>query len=100
MRYADSHKHETRKALLQAASAQLREKGPDGISVASVMTAAGLTHGGFYAHFKSKDALLAEALADTFAHSRKRMSRLLDGLAPREALAAYIDSYVSAEHRD
>jgi TetR/AcrR family transcriptional repressor of nem operon len=100
MRYADTHKDETHRALLKAASAQLRERGPDRLSVASVMKAAGLTHGGFYAHFKSKDALLAEALADTFARSREKVRRLLGGLPPRAALAAYVDFYVSTDHRD
>jgi TetR/AcrR family transcriptional repressor of nem operon len=100
MRYADTHKDETRKALLRAASAQLREKGPDRLSVASVMKSAGLTHGGFYAHFKSKDALLTEALADTFARSQQRVVRLLDGLPPKAALATYVDFYVSPDHRD
>jgi TetR/AcrR family transcriptional repressor of nem operon len=100
MRYADTHKDETRKALLRAASAQLREKGPDRLSVASVMKSAGLTHGGFYAHFKSKDALLTEALADTFARSQQRVLRLLDGLPPKAALATYVDFYVSPDHRD
>jgi TetR/AcrR family transcriptional regulator, transcriptional repressor for nem operon len=47
----------------------LREKGPDRLSVAEVMQAAGLTHGGFYAHFKSKDALLVEALSAAFARA-------------------------------
>jgi TetR/AcrR family transcriptional repressor of nem operon len=100
MRYADTHKDETHKALLKVAAAQLREKGPDRLSVMSVMKAAGLTHGGFYAHFKSKDALLREALADTFTRSRERVGRLLDGLPPKAALAAYVDFYVSTEHRD
>jgi TetR/AcrR family transcriptional repressor of nem operon len=100
MRYADTHKDETHRALLKAAAAQLREKGPDRLSVASVMKSAGLTHGGFYAHFKSKDALLTEALADTFARSRERVRRLLDGLPPKAALATYVDFYVSPEHRD
>jgi TetR/AcrR family transcriptional repressor of nem operon len=100
MRYADTHKEETHRALLKAAAAQLREKGPDRLSVASVMKSAGLTHGGFYAHFKSKDALLTETLADTFARSRARVRHLLEGLPPKAALATYIDFYISADHRD
>jgi len=100
MRYAENHKDETHKAILKVAAAQLRENGPDRISVASVMKAAGLTHGGFYAHFKSKDALMIAALHDTFARSRRRVSHLLDGLPPRRALATYIDFYVAQTHRD
>ena len=100
MRYTQTHKDETHKALLKAAAAQLREKGPDRLSVTGVMKSAGLTHGGFYAHFKSKDALLNETLADVFARSKRRVERLLEGLPPRHALATYIDFYVSDNHRD
>jgi TetR/AcrR family transcriptional repressor of nem operon len=100
MRYAENHKEETHRAILKVAAAQLREFGPDRVSVGSVMKAAGLTHGGFYAHFKSKDALLIEALHDTFARSRHRVARLLEGLPPRHALATYVDFYVAETHRD
>jgi TetR/AcrR family transcriptional repressor of nem operon len=100
MRYARTHKDETRRALLKAAGRQLREQGPDRLSVAGVMKSAGLTHGGFYAHFKSKDALLVETLADAFARSARRVEKLLEGLPPRPALATYIDFYVGEAHRD
>lgn len=100
MRYAETHKDETRKALLAAAAGQLREKGPDRLSIAQVMKAAGLTHGGFYAHFKSKDALLDETLSDIFSKGKRRVARLLEGLPPRHALATYIDFYVGESHRD
>jgi TetR/AcrR family transcriptional repressor of nem operon len=100
MRYADSHKEETHKALLKVAATHLREKGPDRLSVASVMKSAGLTHGGFYAHFKSKDALLNETLAEIFGKSKRRVQRLLEGLPPKHALATYVDFYVAASHRD
>lgn len=100
MRYAQSHKDDTHKALLSVAAAHLREKGPDRLSVASVMKSAGLTHGGFYAHFKSKDALLNETLADVFGKSKRRVQRLLEGLPPKHALATYVDFYVAEKHRD
>ena len=100
MRYAENHKEETHRAILKVAAAQLRAHGPDRISVGSVMKAAGLTHGGFYAHFKSKDALLIAALHDTFDRSRRRVAKLLEGLPPRHALATYIDFYVAETHRD
>src|SRR5689334_21198394 len=100
MRYAENHKEETHKTILKIAAAQLRAHGPDRVSVGSVMKAAGLTHGGFYAHFKSKDALLIEALHDTFARARGRVGALLEGLPPRHALATYIDFYVAETHRD
>jgi uncharacterized protein (TIGR00369 family) len=100
MRYSETHKEETHAKLLKLASKALREKGPDQIVIADVMSAAGLTHGGFYAHFSSKDAFLSESLASAFAHSSGRISRLVEGLPPRDALSAYIDHYVSAAHRD
>jgi len=100
MRYAESHREETHRKLLKLAAAALREKGPDRLGVADVMKAAGLTHGGFYAHFKSKDAFLSETLAEIFAQSQRRVGRMLEGLPPKHALATYIDFYVSTRHRD
>jgi TetR/AcrR family transcriptional repressor of nem operon len=100
MRYAENHKEETHKTILKIAAAQLREQGPDRMSVGSVMNAAGLTHGGFYAHFKSKDALMVAVLRDTFERSGRRVAKLLEGLPPKHALAAYIDFYVAETHRD
>ena len=100
MRYSDTHKDETHEKLLKIAGRALREKGPDGVAVADVMKQAGLTHGGFYAHFKSKDALLVEALEGVFAHSKQKFRAATEGMPPRHALAAYIDFYVSQRHRD
>ena len=100
MRYSETHKTETHAKLLRIAGKALREKGPERLAVAEVMQAAGLTHGGFYAHFKSKDALLAEALEGVFAYSKEKYRRLTEGLPPRHALATYIDFYVSPDHRD
>ena len=54
MRYSDTHKEETRKKVLKAAAVAVRAKGPDGVGVAEIMAEAGLTHGGFYAHFPRK----------------------------------------------
>jgi len=100
MRYADTRKSETHARLVKIAGRALREKGPNGIAVAEVMREAGLTHGGFYAHFKSKDALVVEALEGVFASSKRKFLRAVDGLPPRHALASYIDFYVSTRHRD
>tara|TARA_R110000868_G_scaffold35321_7_gene126799 strand:+ start:4183 stop:4785 length:603 start_codon:yes stop_codon:yes gene_type:complete len=100
MRYNETHKAETHARLLKAGVAALRAKGPDGLSVAEVMKAAGLTHGGFYAHFKSKDAFLAETLSATFAATGRLWERRTAGLEPRAALDAYVDQYVAPLHRD
>jgi len=100
MRYSDTHRDETHEKLLKIAGRALREKGPNGVAVADVMKQAGLTHGGFYAHFKSKDALLVEALEGVFSHAKQKFRAATDGMPPRHALAAYIDFYVSQRHRD
>jgi TetR/AcrR family transcriptional repressor of nem operon len=100
MRYAQTHKQETRAKVLKVAAEALREKGPDGVGVAEVMSAAGLTHGGFYAHFPSKDVFLTETLNEVFAQLTERIRSVTEGLPPREALNAYIDHYVSRRHRD
>lgn len=99
MRYSDTHKEETRKKVVKAAAMAVRAKGPDGVGVAEIMAEAGLTHGGFYAHFKSKEALVAAAVEEAFGQSRRRFSRLTEDMNPTEALDAFIDAYVSAEHR-
>jgi TetR/AcrR family transcriptional regulator, transcriptional repressor for nem operon len=100
MRYSQSHKDETHAKILKIAGRALRAKGPEGVAVAEVMKEAGLTHGGFYAHFKSKDALLAEALEGVFEVSRRKFLAAVEGLPPKAALAAYVDFYVSPRHRD
>jgi len=100
MRYSQDHKDETRQRLLKIAGRALRTKGPDGVAVAEVMKEAGLTHGGFYAHFKNKDAMLVETLGGIFARSRGKFLAATEGLPPRAALASYIDFYVSPRHRD
>jgi TetR/AcrR family transcriptional regulator, transcriptional repressor for nem operon len=100
MRYRETRKQETHDKLVGLAGRALREKGPDQLGVAELMQSAGLTHGGFYAHFKSKDALLAEALENAFVHSGQRVRQVTAGMPARQALATYVDWYVSAAHRD
>jgi TetR/AcrR family transcriptional regulator, transcriptional repressor for nem operon len=100
MRYSGTHKAETHARLVKLAGRALREKGPEKLAVAELMEAAGLTHGGFYAHFASKDALLVEALQGMFEESRRKRHAATDGLPPRQALVDYVDSYLSPAHRD
>jgi TetR/AcrR family transcriptional repressor of nem operon len=99
MRYSEAHKEETRRKVVQAASRAVRAKGPDGIGVAEIMAEAGLTHGGFYAHFPSKEALVVAALEEAFGASAQKFARLTENLSAPEALAAFVDAYVSPEHR-
>src|SRR5271163_4454559 len=99
MRYSESHKQETHEKLVKIAAGMLREKGPEGFAVAELMNEAGLTHGGFYAHFESKEACVAEALREVFAQIGRRTQDLVEGLPPRHALATIVDLYVSPSHR-
>jgi len=100
MRYSKNHKQETKERVLKLAAKALREEGPDRLGVAEVMASAGLTHGGFYAHFASKDDFLAETLREVFDHSAARLLKVAGDLPPKEALSAYIDFYVSTGHRE
>jgi TetR/AcrR family transcriptional regulator, transcriptional repressor for nem operon len=100
MGYSREHKAETHAKLLKLASETLRRDGPDKLGVIELMRAAGLTHGGFYAHFRSRDDLLIEALNAAFDHALARYQRYGEGLPPRQALGKFIDLYLSAAHRD
>lgn len=100
MRYSDTHKEETRRKVLKAAAIAVRAKGPDGVGVAEIMAQAGLTHGGFYAHFPNKEALVAAAITEAFDQSGRRFARLTEGMGGPEALSAFVDIYVTREHRD
>ncbi|HWE73662.1 MAG TPA: TetR/AcrR family transcriptional regulator [Stellaceae bacterium] len=100
MRYADDHKQQTHERLVMEASAMLRAEGPERMSVATLMAKLGLTHGGFYAHFRSKDALIAEAIDATFDQTAERFAKRIEGLPPAEALSLHIDSYLSALHQE
>jgi TetR/AcrR family transcriptional repressor of nem operon len=100
MRYGDDHKQRTRERVLHAAARAIRNEGPDRIGVAAVMSEAGLTHGGFYAHFASKEALIAAAISQMFAEAGERRRAAVEGKAPRDALRDYVRSYLSRAHRD
>jgi TetR/AcrR family transcriptional repressor of nem operon len=100
MRYDPDHKGRTRERVIEAAARSLRAHGPKGVGVADIMGQAGLTPGGFYAHFRSKDALIAEAVASMFKTARRRFVYATAGKAPAAGLAAYIDWYLSEAHRD
>jgi TetR/AcrR family transcriptional repressor of nem operon len=100
MRYAANQKEQTRQRVLKAAAAQIRVRGPDGVSVAELMREAGLTHGGFYAHFASKDALVAAAIKTMFEDVVRRRSHLIEGRTGPDALSIFIDLYMDASHRD
>lgn len=91
-------KEETHERILRAAARAIRTHGYEGVGVAEVMKEAGLTHGGFYAHFNSRDALLAEAADRAGAESVERLSRAIRDAKPGQELAALVDSYLSDRH--
>src|SRR5438552_19046617 len=85
---AGSKKEETRERILRAAARAIRKHGYEGVGVADVMKEAGLTHGGFYAHFESRDALLAAAADQEGAASSAHRTRASAAAKPGEELMA------------
>jgi TetR/AcrR family transcriptional regulator, transcriptional repressor for nem operon len=100
MRYSREHKQETHARIVRKASVRLREKGAHGIGVADLMKEAGLTHGGFYAHFDSRDALVIEAFGYAIDRSIEHWRKLTGETAPDKRLAAIIEAYLAPTHRD
>ena len=98
MPWKKEHKSETRGRILETASAAIRERGVAGIGVAQVMEAAGLTHGGFYAHFDSKDELVADAFDYACRQSSGALDAVAQKAAPGEKLQAVADAYLTASH--
>jgi TetR/AcrR family transcriptional repressor of nem operon len=98
MRQSREEKARTHDRIVDIAAARIREAGLEGPGVAEIMQAAGLTHGGFYKHFDSREDLIAEAADRAFARSGEAVREVIDGAA--DPLAAFVDWYVSAAHRD
>ncbi|WP_349657715.1 TetR/AcrR family transcriptional regulator [Xanthomonas sp. 10-10] len=92
MKITKAQSLENRARIVETASALFRERGYDGVSVADLMAAAGLTQGGFYKHFGSK----ADLIAETAQHGLEQISRQVEGLEIRD----FINFYVSRTHRD
>src|SRR5437764_6957813 len=97
MRYGKDQKQATRQRILEAAGRRFKQDGIDGAGVAAVMSDAGLTNGAFYAHFASKEDLVANVLADQLRAQRHSLGAQP---ADRAGLEAFIRSYLSPEHRD
>ena len=100
MRYSKEHKQETHARIVKKASVKLREKGAHGIGVADLMKDAGLTHGGFYAHFDSREALVIEAFNFAMDRANERWRKVAEEVTPEKRLATIVDGYLSAVHRD
>ncbi|MEV7022428.1 TetR/AcrR family transcriptional regulator [Kitasatospora sp. NPDC093558] len=93
---AEAQQH--RQQVIDETSRLIREKGAGQVTVPEAMAAAGLTHGGFYRHFSSKDDLVAQALGTAFGERREAMDRLAgEGPSPR---AEFVARYLSTVHRD
>jgi TetR/AcrR family transcriptional regulator, transcriptional repressor for nem operon len=97
MRYGKGHKQATRQRILEAAGRRFKQDGIDGAGVAAVMSDAGLTNGAFYAHFSSKEDLVANVLADQLRAQRQNVDAEPSG---RAGLEAFIRAYLSPQHRD
>src|SRR3954471_3094449 len=97
MRYSKDHKQATRQRIVEAAGRRFKEDGIDGAGVAAVMSDAGLTNGAFYAHFGSKEDLVANVLAEQLRAQRESFDA---EPSDRAGLEAFIRSYLSPEHRD
>ena len=97
MRYGKDHKQATRQRIVEAAGRRFKQDGIDGAGVATVMSDAGLTNGAFYSHFRSKEDLVANVLADQLRAQRQGFDAQS---SDRAGLEAFIRSYLSPEHRD
>ncbi|TWB03958.1 TetR/AcrR family transcriptional regulator [Bradyrhizobium stylosanthis] len=100
MRYSREHKQETHDRIVKKASVRLREKGAHGIGVADLMKEAGLTHGGFYAHFDSREALVIEAFGYAMDRSMEHWRKITGETSPEKRLALIAEAYLSVLHRD
>ncbi len=94
----EERKAETRQKILEAAGALFRKRGIDAVGVDAIMHAAGLTHGGFYAHFASKEALVAEVSAASLARAAARWERISQEDDSRTALAKIVEAYLDPAH--
>jgi TetR/AcrR family transcriptional regulator, transcriptional repressor for nem operon len=97
VRYAKEHKQETKQRIIETAGRRFKRDGIDGSGVATLMADAGLTNGAFYAHFASKEELVATAVADQLREQRESLSAVAPG---RAGIEQYVRAYLSAGHRD
>jgi TetR/AcrR family transcriptional repressor of nem operon len=100
MRRSKAEKQRTHTRIVQEAVRQFRAEGIQGVGIAELMRQVDLTHGGFYAHFKNKEALVAEVCREGLAETEDYFVQAAQQAAPGAELAAIIDFYLSAYHRD
>jgi TetR/AcrR family transcriptional repressor of nem operon len=97
VRYHPEHKLETHRKIVKDASRRVRAEGLSGAAVSAVMKDAGLTHGGFYKHFESKDDLLLESLREGFREIEDTLAHAAEQSPPGEAWKAVVKTYLSLE---
>jgi len=100
MRYPPEHKAEVHQKIVKDASRRVRGEGLTGAAVAAVMRDAGLTHGGFYKHFESKEELLVESLREAFRDIADKLARAAGQTRSEEPWKAIVRSYLSLEYCD
>jgi len=100
MRYEPEHKTQTRDRIVRNAARKIRAEGLSGPGVASVMKASGLTVGGFYKHFRSKDELVADAIAQGFSEFDEKANSFLQNVPREERWKEIVRRYLSLEHCD
>ena len=100
MRYQSEHKAEIHQKIVKDASRRVRAEGITGAAVSAVMRDAGLTHGGFYKHFESKDKLLVESLGEAFEDIAERLVHAAGQSKPGTGWKAIVNAYLSPEHCD
>lgn len=97
MRYEPNHKVRTHRKIVRNASRKLREKGLNGPAVATLMKASGLTHGGFYKHFRSRDDLVVEAIEESLHELREKLVSAARQAGPGEGWKAMVKSYLTLD---
>jgi TetR/AcrR family transcriptional repressor of nem operon len=100
MRYRPEHKVETHQKIVKDASRRIRAEGITGTAVSAVMRDAGLTHGGFYKHFGSKDELFMESLSEAFQEIADRLAHVAEQSKLETAWKAIVKTYLSLEYCD
>lgn len=100
MRYPKDHGQQTRRLIVENASYGLRQNGADGLSVVDLMKLAGLTHGSFYTYFKSRDALVVEALVLAMDRTVAHWLDLTQELPAEKGFEAVVEAYLSPRHRN
>jgi TetR/AcrR family transcriptional repressor of nem operon len=100
MRYVKGHGQQTRNRIVENASYGLRQSGADGMSVVELMKLVGLTHGGFYSHFDSREALFVEAFVSAMDQTVAGWQQLFASLPAEKRFDAFVEGYLSARHCD